>query len=166
MGDVVRTIVELVGAVTSALAQHHGIGQSGGSGGDMHGGTTSKVETAHLIGPAVRVPGPACDGVVDDRSPDEHEDDAGQHATTFGDSTGGERNGDGREHTLVDGEQEVRNAARANRRLGEHVFEAKVGKVSDVRTGSVREGQRIPPEEPLEGGDGCGHDRQPDQRQG
>jgi hypothetical protein len=37
----------------------------------------------------VRVPCPACDGVVDNGGPDKHEDDAGEHAATLCDGTNG-----------------------------------------------------------------------------
>lgn len=49
----------------------------------MHGGSAGEVEAAHVIDPARGVPGPAGDGVVDDGCPDEHVDDAGEHAAAF-----------------------------------------------------------------------------------
>lgn len=56
----------------------------------MHGSSTSEVEAAHFEGPASRVPGPACDRVVDYGGPDEHEDDAGEHAASVCCSADGE----------------------------------------------------------------------------
>lgn len=163
MRHVVRAVVELVGAVSAALSQHHRVGEGGGSRGDMHGGASGKVEAAHPVGPSARVPGPAGDGVVDNRGPDEHEDDAGEDPAALGDSSGGEGNGDGREHALVDGEEDVGDARGADRRGGQHVLEAEVGEVADEGAGVVGEGEGVAPEEPLEGRYGGGHDREPDQ---
>lgn len=49
----------------------------------MDGNSTSEVETVYLEYPACRIPCLACDGVVDDGGPDEHEDDAGKHAASL-----------------------------------------------------------------------------------
>lgn len=46
----------------------------------MHGRATCEIEAAELEGPAVRVPGPVGDRVVDYGRPDEDEDYAGQDA--------------------------------------------------------------------------------------
>lgn len=105
MRDVVGAVVELVGAVAAALAEHHRVGQSSGAGGNVDGGATGKVETSHLVRPAARIPSPAGDGVVDDGGPDKHEDNAGQHTAALSDCASGEGDGDGREHALVDGEK-------------------------------------------------------------
>lgn len=158
MRDVVRAVVELVGAVAPAAAEHHAVGEGGAARGDVHGGAAGKVEAAHLVAPARGVPGPAGDGVVDDGGPDEHEDDAGEHAPALGDGARGQGDGDGREHALVDGEQQVRDARRPYRGPREHVPEAKVGQVPQERARRVRKGERVAPEEPLERGDGRGHD--------
>lgn len=48
----------------------------------MHGCSTGEVQSTHLEGPACGVPGPACDGIVDYRRPDEHEDYTGQHTAS------------------------------------------------------------------------------------
>lgn len=85
VGDIVRAVVELVGSVATTLAQHQGVGERGRSGSNVHGGTTSEVKTSELEHPSRRVPCPAGDGVVDDSGPDEHEDNAGEHATTLSD---------------------------------------------------------------------------------
>jgi len=58
----------------------------------MYGGSTSKVKAAHLEHPTRWVPGPACDGVVDDSRPDKHVDDAWEHAPSLGNGTNGESN--------------------------------------------------------------------------
>jgi hypothetical protein len=152
--------------VPSTLAQHDGVRQGGRARRDVHGGSSSKVEAAHLEHPALGVPGPASNRVVDDRRPDEHEDDTGQHAAALSDGADGQRHRDGGEHALVDGEQQVGDPGGADGRRGQDVAEADVLKVTDVLAGRVREGQRIAPEEPLEGDDGGGHDGEPDEGEG
>lgn len=92
MSDIVGTVVKLVGAVATTLAEHQGVSQSSGTGSNVDRSTTSEVEATQLEDPTGRIPGPASDGIVDDGSPDEHEDDAGQHATTFSNSTDSESN--------------------------------------------------------------------------
>ena len=90
LGDVVRAEVELVGAVAPALAEHEGVRERRRAGGDVHGRAAGEVEAAHRRDPAGWVPRPAGDGVVDDRRPEQHEDDTGKHATALGDGTDGE----------------------------------------------------------------------------
>lgn len=90
MRDVVRTVVQLLGSVAAAFAQHVGVGEGGGAGRYVHGGAAGEVEAAEEIGPAGGVPSPAGDGVVDEGRPDEHVEDAGEHAAAFGDGTDGE----------------------------------------------------------------------------
>lgn len=51
----------------------------------MYGCSAGEVEAAYLVDPARGIPGPAGEGVIDDGGPDEHEDDAGEHAAAFGD---------------------------------------------------------------------------------
>ncbi|CRK19747.1 hypothetical protein BN1708_000412 [Verticillium longisporum] len=110
VGDIVGAIVELVRAVATTLAEHHRVRESSGARGNVDGGAAGKVEAAHAAGPTRRVPCPAGNGVVDDGRPDEHEDDAGQHAPTLGDGASSESDGDGGEHALVESKQEIRDA--------------------------------------------------------
>ena len=56
----------------------------------MDGCAASEVKTSHLEDPPGGVPSPAGDGVVDDSRPDEHVDNAGEHAAAFGDGSDGE----------------------------------------------------------------------------
>lgn len=91
VGDVVRAVGEAVDlGVAGALTQHKGVSESCGTRADVDGGTTSEVETAHLQGPSLEVPGPESNGIVDDRGPDEDEDVGGEHATTISDSANSE----------------------------------------------------------------------------
>lgn len=162
MRDIVRAVVQLMGTMAAPLAQHHRVRERRAARRDVHGGAAGEIQAAHLERPPGGVPRPAGDGVVDDRGPDEHEDDAGQHAAALGDGARGERDRDGAEHALVHGEEQVRDAARADRRPREDVLEAEVGEVADEGPCCVREGEGVAPEEPLEGGYGRGHDAEPD----
>ncbi|KAI6761597.1 hypothetical protein HG531_002150 [Fusarium graminearum] len=134
MSSIVWAVVELMGSVTTALAQHHGVGQSSTSRSNVHRGTSGKVQATHLVGPAIRVPSPTCDGVVDDSGPHEDEDDAGEHPATLGDGSGSESYGQGREHALIHGKHHVREMRRAHRRTSQDIAEAKVGQVTDEGT--------------------------------
>lgn len=123
--------------------------------------TTSKIETSHLVGPSRRIPGPAGDWVVNDGGPDKHEYDAGKHATSLGDSTSCESHGDGREHALVDCEEQIRDLCGTHRRLAQYILKPKVGQVSNIGGRRVRKSQRVTPKEPLERRDGCRHNGEP-----
>ena len=69
------------------------------------------------------------------------------------------------EHALVDGEEEIGNLMTTNRRRRQGIPESNVVEVADEFPRSVREGERVAPEEPLEGGDAGRHHREPYQRQ-
>ena len=56
----------------------------------MHRCAASKVESTHRCYPPVRIPRPASDRVVDECSPDKHEDNAGEHTASLRNSTDGE----------------------------------------------------------------------------
>ena len=92
MRDIVGTVVELLGAVTTSLSKHVRIGEGSTSGGDMNGSSASKIQPTHLEDPSRWVPGPARNRVVDDGCPDKHVDDARQHTSSLGDSSNGKRN--------------------------------------------------------------------------
>ena len=80
-----RSILHLGGAEAAALAEEEGVRKSSHAGGDMDGRATGKIETAELVDPPARVPGPAGDGVVDEGCPYEHEDEAGGDAAAIRD---------------------------------------------------------------------------------
>lgn len=91
VGDVVRPPGHAgVVAVAGALAEHEGVGEGGGAGGDVDGAAAGEVEGAQLVEPAVGVPGPVGDGVVDDGGPDEEEDERGKDATAVSDGADGQ----------------------------------------------------------------------------
>lgn len=74
--DVVGTVVELLGTVTTSLSEHVRVGEGSTSGSDMDGSSAGKVQATHLKDPSGWVPGPARNRVVDNRRPDKHVDDA------------------------------------------------------------------------------------------
>lgn len=89
--DAVRAVRQAaVLVVAGALAQHDAVGEGAGSRGHVDGTAAGKVVVGQLGEPAVCVPGPVGDGVVDDGGPDEHEDDGGEHAAAVSDGTDGE----------------------------------------------------------------------------
>lgn len=91
VGDVVGAVGQAIDLVVAvALAEHERVGEGGGAGADVHGGAARKVETAHLERPAVAVPGPVGDGVVDDGGPDEHEHQGGKHTAAISARANGE----------------------------------------------------------------------------
>ena len=94
-------------ASTLALAQHKGVGETGPTGSNVDRSASCVIKRGQVEEPSVGVPGPAGDRVVDDGGPDEHEDDAGQHAAALGDGSDGQGYCYASEHSLVDGEEEV-----------------------------------------------------------
>jgi hypothetical protein len=75
---VVGAVVQLMGAMSSALAQHDGVRESCRSGRDVHWGSTGEVKTTHLVDPSLRVPCPARNWIIDEGGPDKHEDNGRQ----------------------------------------------------------------------------------------
>lgn len=108
------SVVQLVRAMASPLAQHHRVREGGDARGDVDRRAPGEVETAHLVAPSQRAPGPAGDRIVNEGGPDEHEDDAGKHPAALGNGTRSQGHGDGREHALVEREEQVRDAGRAD----------------------------------------------------
>lgn len=191
MGDVVRTVGQtVVAAVAGALAEHETVGQSTGSRGDVHGATASKVVGGQIEEPAVAVPGPVGNGVVNNGRPDEHENNGREHAAPISNGTNGKsRTGrvvslllcsrtkknpktglpcysrNRRKHALVETEQDVREVSRAIG-LSNRLHETKLGEVSEEGVSSAGKGQRVAPEEPLEADDRHGHHGKEDERKG
>ena len=69
-----RLVRETLGAVAATLAEVDGDGEARGPGDDVDRSSSGEVEAAEDEDPAVGVPGPVGDGVVDDGGPDEDED--------------------------------------------------------------------------------------------
>jgi len=91
MRDIVGAVWQAVHfVVASPLPQHESVGESGSTGADMDGSTTGEVEAAHLEGPAVWVPCPVGNGVINDGSPNKEENDHGPHTSTISSTANGE----------------------------------------------------------------------------
>lgn len=74
VSNVVRTVWESRSrAVSRALAEHDRVREGSSTRRDMDGSSASEVETTHEEGPAVGVPSPASDRVVNYSRPDENE---------------------------------------------------------------------------------------------
>lgn len=112
----------------------------------MDGSTTGEIETSENKHPTVCVPCPAGDGIVDEGGPDEDEDTARKHASSFRGGADSEGGGNCREHTLENSEGEIRNIAGL---LCQNTLETEVVEVTDEGTRSLGEGEGISPEEPL-----------------
>lgn len=135
VGYVMRTVVELMGAVTTTLAQHDGVCECSTSRGNMHWGSTGKIEASELEDPAGAVPSPAGNRVVDDGRPDEHEDNGRKDATSLRNGSNSECDGNSSEHALVDSEEKIWNLCGSNGRSSKHISEAEVFKVTNVLAG-------------------------------
>lgn len=86
-----RAVGETLGfGVAVSLAEHDAVGEGAGARGDVDGTAAGEVVGGEFEEPAVGVPGPVGDGVVDDGGPDEDEDDGGEHAAAISDGTDGE----------------------------------------------------------------------------
>lgn len=72
-----------LGAPPLPLSKIDGDGETSGSRGDVHGRASGEIEATGDEDPAVRVPCPAGDGVVDECGPDEYEDEEGPEARAF-----------------------------------------------------------------------------------
>ena len=149
VSDVVRAVRKtVVLVVASALAEHQRVGKSASARGNVDGTATSKVVAGQVVQPAVAVPCPVCDRVVDNGGPDEDEDEGGQNATTVRNGTNGKGWRDGGEHALVEHEQNVRNTTDI---LAHGLHETEVVEGAEERVAGARESERVAPEEPLEG---------------
>lgn len=66
VSDIMRAVWKAVNLVVScALAEHQGVGESGSAGGNVDGRTAGKVEATELEGPAVGIPRPVGNRIVD-----------------------------------------------------------------------------------------------------
>lgn len=179
VGDVVGSVGEaVVAAVPRALAEHEGVGERAGARRDVDGAAAGEVVAGQVEEPAVGVPGPVGDGVVDDGGPDEDEDDGGEHAAAISNGTDGEggtvvlliqkrfpgNSGecsnlrDGSKHSLVETEENIWQHGRAIG-LSNGLHETKLAEITKEGVSSAGKGQRVAPEEPLEPNHGDGHHR-------
>lgn len=77
-----RLLVRLLSGMPP-LTENEGICQAGPTGSDVDWSSTCEVERWQIVQPAIAVPGPARDRTVDDRRPEEAEDEGGNDAATL-----------------------------------------------------------------------------------
>ena len=134
-----------------APAEHDRVRERGHARDDLDGPAAGVVVDAVVVGPAVDVPDPGRDGAVDDRGPEEHEDDEGQQPAALGDGAGDDGARDGGELHLVQAVEQLRDERAAGAGHAEGVLEAEVPEVTDEAVrGRDAEGERVAPEVPLE----------------
>lgn len=130
VGDVVRTVSQLFGTVAITSAEEDRDGEGSGTGRDVHGCTSCEIETTHNVGPTeTDVPSPVGDGVVDDGSPAEGEDEDGTETGTISEGTTSDDDGDSGKHQLVDAVEKLRDESTAGRRLHVDTDETEVVQV-------------------------------------
>lgn len=153
-----RLAVGLVVRICLPLAEGQGVGQRRPTRSNVHGAAASKIQRGQVVQPAIRVPRPASDGAVHDRSPEEPEDEGWDDATTLESTADHDLHGTGAEQELVEAESNIRDRRVADRRGGHHVAQPKVGEVTDEGARRAAVGQGEAPEHPLEGGDCPDHE--------
>ena len=150
VGDVVRLEGESFRPESSSLAEIDRVDQSSDSGDDFDGSSSSVVEDTVLEGVSRRGPDGTSDGAVDEGRPDEHEEDGGTDATSFGGGSDGDGGDEGGEHVLVDGVDDLGNFVVGSwDGLLERVAEGEVVEIAEEGSSRLGEGEGVSPEEPL-----------------
>jgi hypothetical protein len=90
----VGLVGESFGSVSPSLAEVERDSEGSGTGRDVDGRTTSKVESAKGGSPTVETPSPGGDGTVDDSQPDKDEDHDRSDTCSFSETTSSEYDGD------------------------------------------------------------------------
>lgn len=156
-----ETLLLSIGVVT--LAADKSVGKSTGTRGHVDGATTGVVKITQGGKPSARVPGPAGNGGVDDGQPDEKVKHHGAKSGALVGTTNHNHTSNGSKHTLVDHVEDIGHG-RDDGGSTQAVLEAKVLKSTNELVGVVGKGQRVAPEEPLEGNEGRTHNGGPQQR--
>jgi hypothetical protein len=102
---------------------------------NMNRCTASEIKAAHLRRPAIGIPCPACDGIVDRSRPHEHEHYTRQHASALCNGADCESNSNASKHSLIHCKQEIRNLGTTYTRRAEDVSEADIVEVADEEVG-------------------------------
>lgn len=137
-----------------SLAEDQGICKTSCAGRHVHGRAAGEVEHTLLVRPAVRVPRPAGNRVVDDGEPAEEEDERWDDLASIKgapDHDGGGNNG---EHHLVHTKNKVRHDHRARGGGSHDASKAKIVHVADKGAAGSGKRQAEAPEHPLEDGNG------------
>src|SRR5207244_1956471 len=100
---------------------------------DVHDRATREVESAELPEPAA-TPHPVRNGVVDERGPEEREDDEGLEALALGERARDEGGRDHREHHLEDHVSQVRDGRAVRAGILAHALEGGPVETADEST--------------------------------
>ena len=94
IGGVVGLVGESLGSVSPSLAEVECDSEGSGTGRNVDGRTTGKVESTKSSSPTVETPSPSGDRAVDDGQPDKDEYHDGSDSRSFGETTDGEDDSD------------------------------------------------------------------------
>ena len=109
----------------------------------MDRSTSSIVKGGEIVEPSVAVPGPACDGAVDDCGPDEGEQQRWKDSASLKRATDHDLTRTGAEEELVQAEYDVGDQGRSRGRCSSDVLESEVGEVTNEGVCSSRIGKRV-----------------------
>jgi hypothetical protein len=152
---------EAFSSIAASLAEVNRDSESGSARGNVHGGSTSKVETSEFVRPSVRVPGPVGNRVVDERRPNEDKDNRRTELAALGDRTDCKHGRNRREHELIDAEHNRGNARRAHRRSVEHIDQGRMLEITDKGPSCLRESERKSENVPLRNASKLARTREP-----
>lgn len=131
--------------VMLSLSQDHRVCQCRPARGNVDRPTACEVEGGKVVEPAVAVPGPACDGTVDDRGPTECKDETGDDTSTFERAADNDLYGTCAEEHLVQAEDNLGDVNASRRRGRNDIFKAEVGEVADEGVRGARVGKGVAP---------------------
>lgn len=94
IGGVVGLVGESFSSVSPSLAEVECDSEGSGTGRNVNGGTTGKVESSETTSPSIGTPSPGGDGAVDDSQPDKDKDHDGSDSRSFGETTDSEDDSD------------------------------------------------------------------------
>jgi hypothetical protein len=90
----VGLVGESFSSVSPSFAEVERDSEGSGTGRNVNGGTTGKVESSETTSPSVGTPSPGGDGAVDDGQPDEDKDHDGSDLGSFSETSDSEDNSD------------------------------------------------------------------------
>lgn len=118
--------------MTRPLPQHPAESQRRRPARNMHRSAPREIQSPELIDPTIRIPSPTRQGVIDERRPDEHENNTRQYPAPLAHGADEKRDGQAGEHSLIDGIEEVGDIFQSDGGGCEDVAEAYGGEVADV----------------------------------
>jgi len=146
MGDVVGF------SVAPSLSDDEDSRQGRGTGADMDYRTAGKVEDPQLLDPSARAPDPVGKRVVNERGPEDGEEEKGAELDPFREGPSDKGGRDDGEHALKNHEDRRRDGSTVmGVRAQSHSVEPHVGQVSDDTMDIGTEGETVAPKDPLQG---------------